>query len=145
MKEYPFTQKEVDDLIGQDKYIKTGEIQPSRNKNQINAYRVSQPDSRLGLALRIQNMMVSLVWQGQRIRGIDYHEKKHRPDCQIIRGWHHHIFRKSYGDDWVECIDESHGRFSDRVELISDALERWHIKEYGNKELSQLRQRLFKF
>jgi len=145
MKEYPFTQQEAEELIKQNKYIADTDLRLNHNKNLINVYRVSNPNLTLNLELRMRDMDISLVWQGERIRGIDYHEKKHRLDCRMIRGWHHHQFRKSCGGNWVEGIDENPSKFRSVEELLKFALKCWNIALYGNVGLSLLNQGLLEF
>jgi len=145
LKEYPFTQQEAEKLIKQDKYLTDTDLQLHHNKNLVGVYLISNPNSKLNLELRRRDMDISLVWQGERIRGIDYHEKKHRLDCKTIRGWHHHQFRKSCGGKWVEGIDENYSKFRSVEELLRFALKCWNIKVCGNVGLSLLNQGLLDF
>ena len=81
----------------------------------------------------------SIVYCGERIRGINHHMKKHRPDCKTIRGWHEHRWDEFNRDKFVVQVKELPNRRNLSPKQIFDiCCKKWNIEYKGNKYADEL-------
>ena len=125
---FPFTKKEVHDILGEDKYIEIDYFFEKKKHKLIPVYTPVGSDLKdMGLVLEIRggkSIGVSLNLRKRKIRGINHHERYHNPDGTVVRGWHEHIEEESK----VEPVGRN---FDDIDRLTEFALKKWNIKKLG--------------
>lgn len=130
---YPFTEKEIEDIMGIEKYIDGTFLQNDPPIKFEDTVLVGPDKEDIGLVFTIRperrTIGISLRYKNERIRGIN-NVPHARPDGRILRGWHEHIWRSLYRDKWAEGLIPRK-EFSTSRGIVKFALDRWKIQTYG--------------
>lgn len=132
---FPFTKKEVRDILKEDKYIEIDYLLEKKKNKLIPVY-IGPELKDMSLVLEIRggkSIGVSLNFRKCRIRGINHRERHQDRDGTVVRGWHEHIEEEGK----AERIGEN---FEDIDMLIEFALKEWNIRKLGT-----MGQQLLKF
>lgn len=125
---FPFTKKQIRDILNDDKYIETDYLWEKKKNKIIPVYIGLATESKdIGLVFAIRggrSMGVALILEKQRIRGINRRGRHQGRNGTIVRGWHQHIEEEGM----VEPINKD---FSDLDEIIEYALNKWKIRRHG--------------
>jgi len=129
MIKFPFTKKQVCDILSSQKYIEIDYLWESKKNRMIPVHVLEGKDLKdIGLVFAVwggKAMGVSLWLGRQRIRGINRRGRHEDRDGNLVRGWHDHIEE----DGVVEPVTETFGNID---EVIDYALDKWNIKKYGS-------------
>lgn len=137
---FPFTRKQVYDILRQEKCIDADYLQQEKKSKIIPVKVRFESGSKselkdIGLVLEIRggkSMGMSLNFRNRKIRCINYHKRRLNPDGSIVRGWHEHI--EEEGGKVIPLPQN----FSDIDELVEFVLDRWQITKLGSSMGEQL-------